>query len=349
MSDLQKLLLKMPELGASDLHISADMPVMIRINGILKPFTKEPMSPTATKTMIANLLTPEQLKKFQTTRDLDFCYEIKNVGRYRTNILQQRKGFDAVFRFIPPKIPTKDEFRIPQKAYDLIDLHQGLVLVTGGTRSGKTSTLASMIQYVNETRKAHILTIEDPIEYVFPKAKSLVNQREITKHTKSAANALKAALRQDPDIIVIGEMRDLETIQLAISASETGHLVVSTLQTQGAHKTIDRVVDSYPAGQANQIRTMLSESLRGVISQQLIPKADGSGMVLAAEILLSNLSLANLIRDAKTFQIPSILQTGKALGMKNMATALQELVTEGLITKDEMVKRLPKAEKRATE
>ncbi|MCB0326717.1 MAG: PilT/PilU family type 4a pilus ATPase [Bdellovibrionales bacterium] len=337
----------MPQLKASDLHISADMPPMIRINGVLKPMAKESLAPEKTKTMIAGMLTPDQLKRFQATRDLDFCYEIKGVGRYRANVLQQRKGFDAVFRFVPPEIPTKEQFRIPQKAYDLIDLHQGLVLVTGGTRSGKTSTLASMIEYVNQTRKAHILTIEDPIEYVFPEGKSLINQREITKHTKSAANALKAALRQDPDIIVIGEMRDLETIQLAISASETGHLVVSTLQTQGAHKTIDRVVDSYPAGQANQIRTMLSESLRGVISQQLIPRADGTGMVLAAEILISNLSLANLIRDAKTFQIPSILQTGKALGMKNMEAALMELVQENLITREEMIKRLPKKERRA--
>lgn len=329
----------LPQRKASDLHVSAGVPALIRINGDLKPLTNSPVQPEMTHKLIYGILSDAQKKLFEDTGDLDFCHEIPNVGRFRANILKQRKGFDAVFRFIPPAIPAPKDLRLPAALSKLVALHQGLVLITGGTRSGKTTTLASMIQEINQTRPVHVLTIEDPIEFVFPKSKALINQREVGKHTKSTTNALKAALREDPDIIVIGEMRDLETIQLAISAAETGHLVISTLQTQSAHKTVDRILDSFPAGQVSQIRSMLSESLRGVVSQQLIKRADGNGMVLAAEILLATMSLSTLIREGKTFQIPSVMQTGTSIGMKRMDDALNELLWEQLITEDEARKR----------
>lgn len=336
---IEQLLKALPQKRASDLHISAGTPALIRVNGELKPLMNQSLTPEMTKKIIFDILPEAQKKTFQETGDIDFSYEIPGVGRFRGNVLQQRNGCDAVFRYIPPVIPPPGDLRLPAALSQLVNLHQGLVLITGGTRSGKTTTLASMIQEVNKNRAAHVLTIEDPIEFIYPKGKSLINQREVGKHTQSTANALKAALREDPDIIVIGEMRDLETIQLAISASETGHLVVSTLQTQSAPKTLDRILDSFPAGQVPQIRSMLSESLRGVISQQLLKRADGTGMVLATEVLLSTLSLSTLIREGKTFQIPSIIQTGSALGMKKMDDSINELLWEKLITEEEAKKR----------
>ena len=336
---LEQLLRKMPEVvGASDLHISAMSPPSVRVNGLLKSLKMPALPPEKTQDMIFGILTAEQRARFEKDWNLDFCYQIEGVGRYRANVLKQRLGIDATFRYIPLKVPTAADLNLSENVVKLAYLHQGLVLVTGPTRSGKTATLAALIQAAAEAEPLHILTVEDPIEYVFPVGKSLINQREVGKHTESTAAALRAALREDPDVIMVGEMRDLETIQLAISAAETGHLVISTLQTQSAAKTIDRIVDSFPPNQTGQIRAMLSESLRGVVSQQLLRRADNKGMVLAGELLLSTVSLSNLIRDGKTFQIPSILQTGASIGMKRMDDAISELLWAGTITKEEALR-----------
>jgi len=261
--------------------------------------------------------------------------QVIGLGRFRGNLLYQRKGLDAVFRFIPAEIPTLESLGFPSTISKLTRHHQGLVLVTGPTRSGKSTTLAAMINEINERSNHHILSIEDPIEYIHPNKKSVVNQREVGRHTNSFARALKASLREDPDVIMVGELRDVETMSMAITASETGHLVLATLQTSSAHKTIDRVLDSFPPSQQSQIRTMVSESLKGVISQRLLKRADGNGMVAAVEILVGTIPLANLIRDGKTFQIPSIMQTGKNVGMIKMDDAIMELLQKQVITPEE--------------
>jgi twitching motility protein PilT len=335
---IDQLLTKVAQVGASDLHISVDNPPIVRMQGELRKLNSPPLDAKKTDILIQGLLSDSQKKEFEENWDIDFCYELPGIGRFRTNVLKQRKGNDAVFRFIPTTIPEPGALGIPEVISNLCKAHHGLVLVTGPTRSGKTTTLASLINEINMREPHHIITIEDPIEFVFPKAKALINQREVKTHTGSTAAALRAALREDPDVIMVGEMRDLETIQLAISAAETGHLVISTLQTQSAHKTIDRILDSFPASRVSQIRTMLSESIRGVLSQKLVKGADGKGMVLAAEVLLGTLPLANLIRDGKTFQIPSVMQTGAAQGMRNIDAALATLVKEGKITKEEAMK-----------
>jgi len=336
---LEQLLSKLPQLGASDLHISVGMPPLLRINGDVKPTNSPALTAEQTQKLIFDLLTEDQKKAFEKEWNIDFCYAIPQVGRYRSNVLKQRKGIDAVFRFIPTQILAPKDLGISDVVVKLTNLTQGLVLVTGPTRSGKSTTLAALVQHINQTEPVHILTVEDPIEFVYPTGRALINQREVGTHTKSTANALRAALREDPDVIVVGEMRDLETISLAISAAETGHLVIATLQTQSAHKTIDRIVDSFPASQSGQVRTMLSESLRGVVSQQLLKRADGKGMVMASEILLSTMSLANLIRDGKTFQIPSVIQTGVAQGMQKMDDAIVDLLKAKKITQDEAFRR----------
>jgi twitching motility protein PilT len=336
---LEQLLSKLPELGASDLHIGAGVPPMLRINGDVKPSTIPPLTADQAKRFVFEILTDEQLKKFESEWNIDFAYALPTVGRFRGNVLRQRKGISAAFRYIPPKIPMPHELGVSEVVVALTKLTQGLVLVTGPTRSGKTTTLASLIQQINLTEPLHVITVEDPIEYMFQSSKALINQREVGKHTKSTANALRAALREDPDILMVGEMRDLETISLAITAAETGHLVLATLQTQSAHKTIDRMVDSFPPTQAAQIRAMLSESIRGVISQQLLKRADGRGMVMASEILLTSTSLSNLIRDGKTFQIPSVIQTGQSQGMQKMDDSILELVRQKKVTIEEAMRR----------
>jgi twitching motility protein PilT len=308
----------------------------VRVNGDLKTVKLDkPMSSEVVKSLIYEILSDDQKKVFEETKDLDFSYEVKGLGRFRGNALLQRKGMDAVFRCIPSAIPTLEQLGFPPVVKKLTEHHQGLILVTGPTRSGKSTTLAALINEINGKKQEHILTIEDPIEYIHPNKKSVVNQREVGKHTNTFASALRASLREDPDIIMVGELRDLETMSMAITASETGHLVLATLQTSGAHKTIDRVLDSFPPSQQSQIRTMVSESLKGVISQQLIKRADGKGMVAALEILIGTMPLANLIREGKTFQIPSIMQTGKSLGMIKMDDALKDLVQAQTITGEE--------------
>jgi twitching motility protein PilT len=254
-------------------------------------------------------------------------------------VLKQRKGVDAVFRIISQTIPSLEQLGFPNVVRDLTNHHQGLVLVTGPSGCGKSTTLAAMIDHINSSRKMHIITVEDPIEYIHPVKKANVTQREVKRHTETFASALKASLREDPDVILIGEMRDLETIQMAITAAETGHLVLGTLHTRSAGKTVDRIIDAFPPEQQNQIRMMVSESIRGVVSQQLIPRADGAGRVLSYEILIGTLAIANLIRDAKTFQIPSLMQIGVKEGMVLMDQTLGRLVQQKLITYEAAIAR----------
>lgn len=332
MAKIDAILRKAVEVKASDIHIATGYPPMYRHYGRLKKFKFQEFTSELSKALIYEILTPEQRKKFETDLELDFCYEIEGVARFRGNILLQRAGMDASFRAVPLEIPSLEELGHAPVAQKILEHHQGLILVTGAAGQGKSTTLASMVDHINETRAHHVLTVEDPIEFIHPIKKGVVNQREIGRHTHSYANALKGALREDPDIIVIGELRDLETISLAMTAAETGHLVLGTLSTSGAHKTVDRIIDSYPANEQNQARTMLADSLKAVIAQRLIPKVDGDGMVLATEILIGTLPMSNLIRDSKTYQIPSMIQTGKAAHMCLMDESIVKLLEAGKIS-----------------
>ena len=320
--------------GASDIHLGVSAPALMRLNGTLRPLyhDAEVLTATHTRALIHTFLNPMQLQVLEKNKGLDFSYEAPGMARFRANVVQQRKGLDAVFRIINTKVRTMDELGLPQQLKVLTQYHNGLVLVTGSVGCGKSTTLASMVQEVNSHRNDHIITLEDPIEYVFKPDGCQITQREVHAHTESFSAALRGSLRQDPDVIVVGEMRDLETIGLAITASETGHLVIATLHTSNAARTLDRVLDAFPVEQQGQIRTMVSESLRGIVSQQLIPRADGNGRVIAMEIMVNTPAVANLIREAKTFMLPGIIQTGKKLGMKLMDDSLMELVEAGTIT-----------------
>jgi twitching motility protein PilT len=326
-------------MGASDLHLSPGSAPLIRINGELRSLKWNPLEPKETLQLIGEVLTPEQQKTFSRQLDLDFCYEAPNVGTFRANILKQRNGIDAVFRIIPTRIRSMEELGLPRIAKDLTHLHHGLILVTGSAGNGKSTTLAAMVDYINSKRRLHIITIEDPIEFVHISKLANVSQREVKMHTEDFSTALRASLREDPDVILIGELRDLETISLAITAAETGHLVFGTLHTRTAAKTVDRLIDVYPANQQNQIRTQLSDAIRGVISQQLIPRADGKGRVMAYEVLVGTPAVANLIREGKTFQIPSLMQIGSKEGMCMMDQCLARLLADGMITEEEALYR----------
>ncbi len=285
--------------------------------------------------MLRALLTEAQFAKFNEQRDLDFAYQIPNVGRFRVNVFCQARGIGAVFRIVPQRITPLEELRLPRAVTEFTRLSKGLVLVTGPTGSGKSTTLASMIDYMNRHRKAHIITIEDPLEFLHANKQCIINQREIGAHCATFASALRAAFREDPDVILIGEMRDLETISLAITAAETGHLVFGTLHTGSAAKAVDRIIDVFPPNQQAQVRTQLSESLSGAIAQQLVKRCDGFGRVAAVEILVGVPALAHLIREGKTFQIQSIIQTGRREGMQTMDQAIVDLLKQGEITPEE--------------
>lgn len=321
--------------GASDLHLSSGTPPFMRLNGTLTFMNDTPLSPERATRMVLGFMDDAQQQHFLKHHDLDFSYEHPDIGRCRVNALEEFRGTDIIFRIIPKKIPTLKELGLPENLEKFTEWHQGLVLVTGPAGCGKSTTAAALINLVNQSRKDHVITVEDPVEFLHISAGCNVTQRQVPIHTASFAAALKGALREDPDVIMIGEMRDLETVSLAIRAAETGHLVIGTLQTKSAARTIDRVVDVFPSDQQAQIRTMLSESLRGIISQQLIPRADGKGRVVALEVLHVNTAVSNLIRDSKTFQLPSLMQTGKKIGQKLMDDSLQELVDANIITKDE--------------
>ena len=314
---------------ASDLHLAVNAIPHVRVHGVMTPLPLAPLDEVAIEKMLHPILTETQRAALAENRNLDFCYKAGALGRFRTNIFYQRKGLDAVFRLIPAEIPTLDDLGVPRSLWELTEYVQGLVLVTGPAGCGKTTTLAGFVDRINRTQNVHILTVEDPIEYIHRSRESLVNQREVGTHTESFARALRQALREDPDVIMVGEMRDIDTISLAITAAETGHLVFGTLHTATAAGTVDRVIDAFPAGQQGQIRQMLSDSLRAVISQHLVPRRDGRGRVAAFEILRNMPNVAGLIRDAKTFQIASAIQTGAGAGMQTMDAALLKLVQEG--------------------
>lgn len=332
MAKIDELLKIMVKKDASDLHISSGAPPILRINGYMAPLNYKNLTNEECQALIFEIVPEKQKKSFVKNWELDMAYDTKDLGRFRCNIFMQRKGVAAVFRAIPHKIKTVQELGLPQNLIDLVEIPRGLVVVTGPTGSGKSTTLAALLHHINVTRASHIITVEDPIEFVHPNHMCLVNQREVKNHTKSFSNALRAALREDPDIILVGEMRDLETISLALTAAETGHLVLGTLHTNNAVKTIDRIIDAFPEGQQQQIRIMLSESLRGVVAQTLFPLANGKGRVAAIEVLKNTKGIGNMIREAKTHQIQSSIQTGAAHGMIDFDKSINDLVQKGLVS-----------------
>lgn len=332
MATIDELFKLMVEQGASDLHITSGAPPYLRVHGNMTPLNYRELSNQDVQGLLFEILSEKQKKTFVEKWELDFAYTISGLGRFRCNIFMQRKGLAAVMRVIPEKIKTAQELGLPPAILDMIECDRGLILVTGPTGSGKSTTLAAMIHQINSTKEAHIITVEDPIEFVHPNIKCLVNQREVGSHTKSFANALKAALREDPDILLVGELRDLETVALALTAAETGHIVFGTLHTNSAAKTIDRIIDVFPAGQQQQIRTMLAESLRGVVAQTLFTRADGNGRVAAYEIMRNTKAISNLIREGKIHQIPSALQTGSSQGMILFEKYIEDLVKKGKVS-----------------
>jgi len=329
---------KAVQLGASDLHLAAGSRPFMRLNGELKFFERDALTPDEALRMALGFMTDKEQQKYLGTHDVDFSYELEGLSRFRVNALLTFRGADIIFRIIPSDVPTLKSLGIPEELGKLTDWTQGLVLVTGPAGCGKSTTAAALVDLVNENRRDHVITVEDPVEYIHPSKQCNVTQRQVPRDTESFATALRAALREDPDVIMIGEMRDLETISLALTAAETGHLVIGTLHTKSAARTVDRIIDVFPTDQQTQIRIMISEALRGIISQVLVPRADGKGRVAALEILYNNLAVANAIRDAKTFQVPSIMQTGKKLGMVLMDDSLAEMVKAGTISREDALK-----------
>jgi twitching motility protein PilT len=319
---------------ASDLHISVGTPALMRVRGVLSRMDTPEFSAEETKEMLMDLLIPSQLEKLEADLQLDFSLLLDDGSRCRSNIVKERTGWVGCFRLVPDHIPSFEELGLPDQVKTLTEYPTGLVLVTGPMGSGKTTTLAAMLDLINQKRKDHIITVEDPIEFKHPSKGCQVTQRSLGSHTKSFANALKGALRQDPDIIMIGELRDLETISIAITAAETGHLVLGSLHTNSAERTIDRLVSSFPPDQQSQIRVMIADSIRGIVCQQLVPNEKGDGVELALEILMNNTSVRKMIVDNRTFQLESVLQTGKKQGMVRMDDSILELLNKGLITKD---------------
>lgn len=316
---------------ASDIHITVASPIIIRVNGKLIKLNEYKMMPEDTKRLVLEMLSEEQYERFQKSGELDISYSNPGLGRFRVNVYLQRGTYCAAIRVVTLTIPSIQTLMLPAIISELTKKQRGLILVTGPTGSGKSTTLAAMIDTINQSRNDHIMTVEDPIEYLHRHGNSIVNQREIGQDSKSFANALRAALRQDPDVILVGEMRDLETIATAITASETGHLVLSTLHTIGAAKTIDRVIDVFPPHQQQQIRVQLASVLEAVISQQLVPKADGTGRVVALEIMVATPAIRNLIREGKTHQMQTVIQTGSQLGMVTMDASLIDLYKRRII------------------
>ena len=320
---------------SSDLHITVGLPPMIRTNTVLRPFNDVALKPADTEAMVRFVLTDEQFARLHDTGELDFSYTVPGLSRFRVNAYRQRGSFGLAFRVISIKIPTLDSLGFPSIVKDLSQKTRGLILVTGPTGSGKSTTLAAMVDYINSTRNCHVITLEEPIEYLHRHGNSMINQREIGTDTGSFASGLRAALREDPDVILVGEMRDLETIATAITAAETGHLVLSTLHTTGAEATIDRVIDVFPSHQQQQVRVQMSSVLEAVISQLLLPTPDGRHMNAVQEILVATPAVRNLIRDDKTNQISSIIQTSARLGMKSLDQSLADMVRANQITAEE--------------
>ena len=329
---IDQMFQSMVKLGASDLHLSVGSPPMVRKDGHMQLLdsTLGVLSSQDVVQLLAPIMPEKNRKEYADRHDTDFAYEIANLARFRSNVFADRRGPGAVFRVIPSKILTAEQLGLSQHILNLCHLNKGLILVTGPTGSGKSTTLCAMIDYINRTRPDHIITIEDPIEFVHDNQKCLINQREVRTHTDSFKDALRAALREDPDIILVGELRDLETVAIAIETAETGHLVFGTLHTTTAASTVDRVIDQFPSDRQAQIRIMLSESLKGVIAQTLCRKI-GVGRAAALEVLIATQAVSNLIREGKTFQIPSIMQVNKANGMVSLNDALMDLVTKKIV------------------
>jgi twitching motility protein PilT len=331
--DFADLLLDVIARRASDLHLTAGAPPMVRVRGRLTPLEGySKLSTTDTREIVYSILTNDQRQKFENEWQLDFAYSVPGHARFRVNAFMQRAAIGAAFRLIPAEIVSIEDLGLPAVAHEFTKKPRGFVLVTGPTGSGKSTSLASMIDAINATREEHIMTVEDPIEFLHSHKKCIVNQRELGSDAASFGLALKAALRQDPDVILVGEMRDLETISTALTAAETGHLVFATLHTQSAPQTIDRIIDVFPAHQQDQVRMQLSVALQGVMTQQLIPTADGAARVVASEVLVPTPAVRNLIREGKTHQIPSAMQTGSNVGMQTMDAALAQLVRAGKIS-----------------
>src|SRR5688500_6076346 len=332
--DITQLLAFSVKNKASDLHLSAGLPPMIRVHGDVRRINVDPLEHKAVHDMVYDIMNDSQRKHFEDTLECDFSFEIQGLARFRVNAFNQNRGAGAVFRTIPSKILTLEQLNTPKVFAELALKPRGMVLVTGPTGSGKSTTLAAMIDHLNENEYGHVLTVEDPIEFVHESKKCLINQREVGPHTLSFANALRSALREDPDCILVGEMRDLETIRLALTAAETGHLVFGTLHTSSAAKTVDRIVDVFPAAEKEMVRAMLSESLVAVISQTLL-KRIGGGRLAAHEIMIGTPAIRNLIREGKIAQMYSSIQTGQAAGMQTPDQCLKELLQKGMITKEE--------------
>ena len=325
----------MHDQGASDLHLMAGQQPVLRVQGELERVKYKELDSDNLKAILYEIAPEEKVKVFEETGDVDFAYEIPGLARYRANFFEQKNGVGAVFREIPSTILTCEQLGLPPVVQKLASLPRGLVLVTGPTGSGKSTTLAAIIDEANKTRKDHILTVEDPIEFVHKSAKAIVNHREVGLHTRSFASALRGALREDPDIILVGEMRDLETISLAIEASATGHLVFGTLHTSSAAKTVDRIIEVFPTNQQEQIRNTLSDGLRAVVAQNLFKRIDKKGRCAALEIMIATAAVRNLIREGKTFQIPSMIQTGKKYGMQPLDDAIMDFLNKKMISPDE--------------
>jgi len=327
---IDALLVAMVQRGASDLHLSAGQRPLLRLDGEMVAMAQEAVSAAAVADLLWPIAPARSREEWERCHDTDFAYEVEGVARFRCNVFMDRMGIGAVFRQIPTRIPTPEQLGLPRQVLDFCWLAKGLVVVTGPTGSGKSTTLAALVDFINEHRADHIITIEDPIEFVHPNKRCLVNQREVGSHTESFKRALRAALREDPDIVLVGEMRDLETIAIALETAETGHLVFGTLHTTTAPSTVDRIIDQFPAEQQAQIRTMLSDSLKGVVAQTLCRKV-GGGRVAAFEVLVVTTAIANLIREGKTFQIPSIMQSQQAAGNLLLNASLLDLVKRGIV------------------
>jgi len=338
MISLNDLLNLTVEKGASDLHLTVGLPPVLRIHKELVFVGEEKLIPEDTAEMVFSIMKDDQKKVFKEKREYDFSFGLKGLARFRINVFYQRGSIAAAFRRIPFEIPALDSLGIPKIAHDIIEHERGLVLVTGPTGHGKSTTLAAMIDEINMKKSKHIITIEDPIEYLFQHKRSVIVQRELGSDTLSFPNALRASLREDPDVILVGEMRDYETMSTAITAAETGHLVFATLHTNSAAQSIDRIVDVFPPHQQAQVKAQLAAVLLATFSQQLIPRADNNGLALATEVLIATPAVSNLIREGKTFQIPSLIQTGAKIGMQTMEQSLKILVNKGMITYEQGIK-----------
>ena len=335
---LESILKFANDMKASDVHITVGVPPKVRANGRLVAMDFPVLTPEDTKAIAVDIMNPQQLAAFEERGEYDMSLTIPEFGRYRVNVYKQRGSVALALRLVGMRIPNPEDLGIPQSVVDLYERKRGLILVTGPTGSGKSTTLAALINKINEERDAHIITLEDPIEYMHKHKKSIVNQREIGMDSHDYANALRAALREDPDVILVGEMRDLETISIAVRAAETGHLVLSTLHTIGAASTVDRVIDVFPPHQQQQIRTQLADILECVVAEQLLPKIEGKGRVGVFEVMLGNNAIRNYIREGKTFQITSTMQTSRAQGMITMDEALQQLYNSGQISRDTAIR-----------